>query len=130
MRSRLSYGCQTWTLNTEQQNKLNSFYCGLLRRMVRGGFKRKEDRMAFVHSNDAILKMCNTMKMDAFIASQQKRFLAHIIRREDCSLIKQLTFNSDSVRKKRRFMTLRKAVLQREGVEPNKFYKDAIMRKI
>ena len=95
----------------------------------RGG-GRKEDRMAFVHSNDAILKMCNTMKMDAFIASQQKRFLAHIIRREDCLLIKQLTFNSDSVRKRGRFMTLRKAVLQREGVEPNKFYKDAIMRKI
>ena len=62
-RSRLSYGCQTWTLNVEQKNKINSFYCGLLRRMIRVGFKRKEDRMAFEKSNKDILENCKTEKM-------------------------------------------------------------------
>ena len=129
VRSRLAYGCQTWTLNTEQQNRLNSFYCGLLRRMVRGGYKRKEDRMAFVLSNDEILEKCKTEKMESFIARQQKGFLAHIVRREDSSLIKQLTFNDNFVRKRGRSTTLRKAVLQREGIEPNEFYRGALMRK-
>ena len=130
VRSRLSYGCQTWTLNTEQQNKLNSFYCGLLRRMVRGGFKRKEDRMAFVLSNDAILQICKTEKMCKFIARQQKCFLAHIIRREGNSLIKMLTFNDDPIRKRGCFTTLRKAVLQGEAIDPNNFYREVILRKI
>ena len=114
VRSSLAYGCQTWTLNTEQQNRLNCFYCGLLRRMVRGGYKRKEDRMAFVLSNDAILEMCKTEKMESFIARQQKGFLAHIVRRVDSSVIKQLIFNDSFFRKKGLSNTLGKAVLQRE----------------
>ena len=129
VRSRLSYGCQTWTLNAVQLNKLNSFYCGLLRRMMRDGFKRKEDRMAFVHSNDAILTKCKTEKMHTFIARQQKSFLAHIVRKEDDALIKQLTFNSDPIRKRGRSNTLRKTVLQHEKIEPNTFYREAILRK-
>ena len=47
IRSRLTYGCQTWTLNSSQLKRLSSIHCGLLRRMVRGGFKRQDDRMAF-----------------------------------------------------------------------------------
>ena len=129
VRSRLAYGCQTWTLNTVQMNKLNSFYCGLLRRMIRGGFKRQENRMAFVHSNDAILKICKTEKMQTFIARQQKTFLANIIRREDDAMIKQLTFNSDQIRKRGRSNTLRKTVLQQEKIEPNTFYREALLRK-
>ena len=97
--------------------------------MIRGGFKRKENSMAFVHSNDAILKICKTEKMETFIARQQKSFLAHIIRREDDALIKQLTFNSDQIRKRGRSSTLRKTVLQQEKLEPNTFYREAILRK-
>ena len=97
VRSRLSYGCQTWTLSSEQKNRINSFYCGLLRRMVRGGFKRKEDRMAFEKTNKDLLDICKTEEMSAFIARQQKCFLAHIIRREDNTLVKSLTFNTDTI---------------------------------
>ena len=63
------------------------------------------------------------------IARQQKSFLAHIVR-EDSSLMKQLTFNDDVVRKRGRATTLRKTVLQREKIEPNSFYNQAILRKI
>ena len=129
VRSRLSYGCQTWTLNVEQKNKINSFYCGLLRRMVRGGFKRKEDRMAFEKSNKDLLEICNTEEMSAFIARQQKCFLAHIIRTEDNTLVKSLTFNADTIRRRGRSTSLRKAVLRNERMEPNEFYKHAKLRK-
>ena len=130
IRSRLTYGCQTWTLNSTQLSRLSSFHCGLLRRMVRGGFKRQENRMAFKFTNEAILEMCKTENIESFIARQQRSFLAHIVRREDSSLMKQLTFNDDVVRKRGRATTLRKTVLQREKIEPNSFYNQAILRKI
>ena len=85
--------------------------------------------MAFVHSNDGILKICKTEKMQAFIARQQKTFLTNIIRREDDAMIKQLTFNSDQIRKRGRSNTLRKTVLQQEKIEPNTFYREALLRK-
>ena len=129
VRSRLSYGCQTWTLNLEQKNKINSFYCGLLRRMVRGGFKRKEDSMAFQRSNKDILEVCKTEEMTSFIARQQKCFLAHIIRRADDTLVKSLTFNSDTTRRRGRSTSLRKTVLRNERMEPNDFYQLAKLRK-
>ena len=129
VRSRLSYGCQTWTLNVEQKNKINSFYCGLLRRMVRGGFKRKEDSMAFQRSNKDILEVCKTEEMTTFIARQQKCFLAHIIRRADDTLIKSLTFNTDTIHRRGRSTSLRKTVFRNEGMEPNEFYKLAMLRK-
>ena len=55
VRSRLTYGCQVWTLSTEQWRRINSFYCGLLRRMVRGGFKRRENSMALRISNESLI---------------------------------------------------------------------------
>ena len=107
-----------------------AFLCGLLRRMVRGGFQRQDDRMAFKFTNDAILELCKTENIETFIARQQRNFLAHIVRRDDSSLMKQLTFNNDSVRKRGRSTTLRKLVLQRETIDPNNFYTQAIQRKI
>ena len=106
IRSRLTYGCQTWTLNSSQLKRVSSFHCGLLRRMVRGGFKIQDNRMAFKFTNDAILQLCKTENIETFIARQQRNFLAHIVRRDDSSLMKQLMFN-DLVRKWGRSATLR-----------------------
>ena len=40
---RHTYSCQTWNINKLQQERIRSAYTNLLRRMVRGGFKRKVD---------------------------------------------------------------------------------------
>ena len=131
VRSRLTYGCQVWTLNTEQRNRFHSFHCGLLRRMIRGGFKRKDDSMALKLTNENVLRTCDTESINTFIARQQKQFLAHVIRREDESLIKQLMFNDDSNRIPGPYTTLRSAVLKREApTDANEFYKSAMKRKI
>ena len=127
-RSRLTYGCQTWTITTAQQSRLNSFYCGMLRRMIRGGYKRKEDRMAFVMTNEAILGLCKTDNVGSYIERLQQQFLAHIIRREDSAIVKQVTFNNDSVRRRGRYTTLRKQVLSRLRITPNEFYKRSMER--
>ena len=131
VRSRLTYGCQVWTLSTVQRNRLHSFYCGLLRKMIRGGFKRKDDSMAFKLTNENILGICDTESVIAFIDRQQKKFLAHVIRREDGSLIKQLTFNEDRNRIPGPYTTLRSAVLRREApTDVNNFYKSARNKEI
>ena len=58
---------------------ISSYYCGLLQRMVAGCYKGKDDKMAFVLSNDAISDMCKTEKMELIITSQQKGFIAYIV---------------------------------------------------
>lgn len=122
VRSRLTYGCQTWTLSAEQKRKINSFYCGLLRRLVRGGFKRKPDSFAFMKSNEELLVVCKTESIDKFIAKLQRRYLAHIIRREDDSLVKTLTFNDDPIHVPGPYTTLRNSVMKREEIGEREFH--------
>ena len=43
IRSRLIYSCQNWNLTMGQFEKLDVTYRNLLRRMIRGGFKRIGD---------------------------------------------------------------------------------------
>ena len=64
IRSRLTYACQTWTLTCEQTRKLNSTHVYLLRRMIRGGFKRQTSEtadhvMPHVYNAGNILKICS-----------------------------------------------------------------------
>ena len=96
---------------------------------IGSSYWRKEDRMAFEKSNKDILEICKTEDMNAFIARQQKCFLAHIIRRADDTLIKSLTFNTDTIHRRGRSTSLRKTVFRNEGMEPNEFYKLAMLRK-
>ena len=130
VRSRQTYGCQVWTLTMEQKRRMNSFYCGLLRRMVRGGFKRKEGSMAFVKTNKEILELCKTEQIETFIFRQQRRYLAHIIRQEDNSLVKTLTFNNDQNHVPGPYTTLKSSVLSADEFSEIEFYKQAKNRQI
>ena len=60
VRSRLAYGCQTWTLSSAQQYRLNASYMSMLRKMVRGGYKRKPDEWAYQPTNQSLLNICKT----------------------------------------------------------------------
>ena len=130
VRSRLSYGSQVWTLSAELWRRVNSFYCGLLRRMVRGGFSRRENSMAFKHSNNSLLHLGGTESMDTFIERQQRKYLAHIIRREDESMVKKLTFNDDDVHVPGPYSTLRSSVVKRETIDEAVFYRRCAMNLI
>ena len=41
VRSRLLYSVQAWQLGAKDMQKLESVWCGFLRRMVKGGFSRR-----------------------------------------------------------------------------------------
>ena len=42
VRSRLKNGSHTWMLTTTEMDRVNACYVSMLRKMVRGGYKRKE----------------------------------------------------------------------------------------
>ena len=125
IRSRLTYGCQVWTLSAEQWRRISSFYCGLLRRMVRGGFKRRENSMALRISNESLIEMSGTESLKKFIYRQQRQYFAHIVRREDDSLLKMITFNDDEIHVPGPYNTLRSSVLKRETINESEFYRRA-----
>ena len=92
--------------------------------MIRGGFARKDDSMALKLTNENVLRTCDTEYINTFIARQQKQFLVHLIRREDESIIKQLTFNDDSNR------IPAQRCPQTRSSNGREFYKNAMKRKI
>merc|ERR1712015_217470 len=97
-RSRLIYGCQTWSMTKQLLRKMIATYSGSLRKMIKGGFRRKEDSWSFVLTNENIRHQCNTEDIEVFIRRQQQNYLAHIIRQEDTSIVKRLTYNDDKRR--------------------------------
>ena len=79
--SRLTYGCQTWALTAQQKERLSSTYISMLRKMIRGGYKRKMDTWRFVYSNEQLLELCHVESIGGFVHRMQRSYLAHIIRK-------------------------------------------------
>ena len=111
VRSRLVYACQTWCVTRVQLNRLNSFYSSFIRKMVSGGYKRKENTWNFVLTNENLVSMANTTELSTFIRKQQRSYVGKIIRKDNQSLVKRLLFNNDSSRKPGRQLTLLSNVL-------------------
>ena len=99
IRSRLVYSCPTWTISTPQQQKINACYLGMLRKMMgKCGYKRREGEWAFVYTNEDVKRICSTISITDFVRLQQRKFAGHIIRKENCSIVKRLYFNDNERR--------------------------------
>lgn len=125
VRSRLTYGCQTWTLSARHESQLSATYNRMLRMMIRKGFKRKDDSWAFVLTNEDLYSRARTESVIKFIQKQQERYAMKIIRSDEKSLIKRVAFNSDVAHRRGRTNELLKSVAERSGLTPNEFYKQA-----
>ena len=51
VRSTMVYGCQTWSLTKQLLGKIKAAYSRILRKMVKGGYRRKRDYWSFVLTN-------------------------------------------------------------------------------
>ena len=129
VRSRLTYSCQTWPLTRKQQQQINSSYMGMLRQMMRNGYRRKERPLIFVLSNEDQLRIWGTSSIEDYIAWQQKTYLAHVIRTDDASIAKRLLFNANPSKRPGRQITLLSMVLNRELCTEDAFGRDAIRQK-
>ena len=130
---RHTYSCQTWNINKLQQERIRSAYTNLLRRMVRGGFKRKvdendEDTYELVLSNRTILEICGPENVLDYVKQMQENYLGHIARQKNDSIMKRLLFNADQNKKRGRPMkTLEDHVL--DGKSANSFYREALKKR-
>ena len=133
VRSRLTYSCQTWNINKNQQERIRSTYTSLLRRMIRGGFERKLDEndnetYQFVLSNSKILEICGTEDVLDYIKRMQANYLGHIARQKNTSIVKRLLFNDDQNKKRGRpIKTFEYHVI--DGKSADNFYREALKKK-
>ena len=104
IRSRLLYSVQAWQLNTAEMRKIESVWNGFLRRMVKGGFRRRnaprdvdfnpEDSTswAYIISNDELKRITNTTDIKVFCKTQHLKYIAHVMRSNNDILQKQFLF--------------------------------------
>ena len=130
VRSRLTYGCQTWILTAAQKDRINAVYTSMIRKMVRGGYKRKKDEWGYKLTNQNLLDLAKTEAISAFIERQRKRYLAHVIRRPNTSMIKRVMFNADLSNVPGRHTTFLRSALGNENINIQQFGKLALSKKI
>ena len=130
VRSRLTYGCQAWILTAAQKDRLNAVYTSMIRKMVRGGYKRKKDEWGYKLTNQNLLDLAKTEAISAFIERQRKRYLAHVIRRPNTSMIKRVMFNADLSNVPGRHTTFLRSVIDAENLNIRQFGKLALSNKI
>ena len=131
VRSRLTYSCQTWSITTRQRNRINTSYTEMLRKMVKGGYRRKsETEWNFQLTNNDLHNICKTEEINAFLLRQQKKYFAHLARQPNWALSKRLLFNDNKSRKPGPQTTLENMVLKAENSTSNDFYKKALNREI
>ena len=129
VRARLTYSCQTWNLSQIQVDRVSSSYCSLLRKMVKGGYRKVVGTFRFVLSNNDLLRKCRTESIPDYISRQQRNFVAHVVRSDNNRVIKRLTFNDNEARRPGRRRTLYGTVLERMMVTGDRFNRDALLRK-
>ena len=129
VRSRLTYSCQIWCLTKTQLNRVNAAYIMMLRKMVKGGFRRKQNSWSFVLANKDILKICGTENIYEYTSRLQRNYLAHIIRSEDTKITKQLLFNNNIATKRGRQVNIKNYVLKNQNCTEEQFNKNAMTRK-
>ena len=129
VRSRLTYSCQTWNLTQKQMGKINSSYVGMLRKMIKGGYKTGENHH-FILSNAEVLNICKTVDIATFVGDQQSRYLGHLARQSNTCQTKRLLFNTNKRTKPGRpYALLEDKVLLFENLTKDQFYKKALLRK-
>ena len=129
VRSRLTYSCQTWNVTTRQIERIKTSYSSMLRKMIKGGYRRKSNEWSFVLTNDDLHNICETETIEAYVSRQQQKYLAHIARQSNTTLTKRLLFNSEHSRKPGPKLTLESNVLRTLQCSADEFYKKAMDRR-
>ena len=116
VRSRAVYACQIWSINQAQLKKLNAAYMSFIRKMTKGGFKRKPNSWSFVHTNEDLLRMAKTDSLEDFVKKQQLKYVANVVRKDNQSTVKRLLFDNHDSLKPGPQQSLLTSVLKAEGM--------------
>ena len=97
VRPRLTYATQAWRPLQQEIDKLEACWHGFLRRMIKGGFRRKpsvgdDNNFSFVYTNNDLLRITNCTPLRDFINTQYLKYVAHACRRPNTNLTKLSLF--------------------------------------
>ena len=130
VKSNLTYACSSWNLKSAQTSKIDAAHIKLLRRMVGGGWRRKNGSYSLVKTNKTIYKICGERPLSKFISQQQLKFTAHICRQNNNVKTKQLSFNNDKYKRPgQRTKNLFEQVIKNENIEGDHLYRNSLERK-
>ncbi|XP_058501112.1 uncharacterized protein LOC131469792 [Solea solea] len=113
VRSRLLYSVQAWELSSNELQKLNTVWNGFLRKMIAGGYARKnvppqnlrkkgtdpanlvdgEIDWAFKISNSKLYALTQSQPIENFCHVQSLRYVAHICRMPNDAIQKKVLFD-------------------------------------
>ncbi len=99
VRSRLVYSIQAWSPSANESQKLETIWHGFLRKMIRGGYKRKDTsdseniNWSFVYSNADLRNITKTSKLTDFCEFQHLKYIVHITRMANNNDQKMLLFS-------------------------------------
>ena len=128
VRTRLTYACPTWLLTTIQQEHITAQYSLILRKMIRGGFRRKPESYSYIFTNQKIHNICKTIPLTKFITLQQRNYIAHVIRQDDDVLTKRLLFNTETSRIHGRQQSILQQAVERESITEYEFIRRSVER--
>ena len=126
VRSRLTYACQTWNLTKKQMRHLNASYMSMIRKMVRGGYRRKVNSYSYEITNQDLIQKCKLEPLENYVARQQRSYVARIIRNDDSSISKRLLFNNNKSKKQGRKVNLYNTVVNKEEITADSFNHKAL----
>ena len=137
VRSRLLYSVQAWQLNANEMRKVESVWNNFLRRMIKGGFERKnvpkskdeiipveEINWAYKINNQMLREITKTTELKHFCEMQHLKYVAHVIRNDNNSIQKRLLFcDTRSNRWKRlaSYIGVDETQLRKTMMDKNKF---------
>ena len=126
----LSYSLDTMALTQQQLQRIESFYIKLLRQMVNGGMKRRENHSYF-YTNNQIMNITKTISIKDHIFQLQKRFLGHQLRLDNSNLIKQIIFREKvSTKTGRPMKTLLKTCVENSEVDLYHFFRMVLEKRL
>ena len=85
---------------------------GYIRRMVKGGFNRRDGTWSYQYTNSDLLRIANTTELSSFIEKQQTSYVMKILKKSNDSIAKRLLLNDNESRKPGRQTTLLTSVLK------------------
>ena len=98
VRSRITYALQSWRPNETELKKLDTCWFEMLRKMIIGGYRRKETSIgkdqnyAYVYTNADILKITKTTSIKQFANEQYLKYIGHVCRKPNNCLTKLSLF--------------------------------------
>jgi len=103
-------------------NNVNATYLSFLRKMIKGGYRRKDNSWAYVFTNKDLLRMAGTEDIHAFVSKQQVKFVTKVIRKDNSSMQKRLLFNDNDAIKRGPKTNLMSSILNSTGQTPESLY--------